>query len=156
MYLDEDITACWGCQYFVHVRQWECIFILFILCHLPLFWCIRCYAFSSSIQHIKLFRCINVYLSQRSLYNAWVTSSKLRESIRAKRIELQLLKQNLKLTVEVGRVWLELPQAHVHLFDQILFGIVTHLFSRLWHIYIYIYIYILRLTRCAAVRLKKE
>ena len=33
--------------------------------------------------------------------------------------------------VEVGHVWLELPQAHVHLFDQILFGIVTHLFSRL-------------------------
>ncbi|KAK7842705.1 QWRF motif-containing protein 2 [Quercus suber] len=36
--------------------------------------------------------------AERSLYNAWVTSSKLRESVRAKRTELQLLKQNLKLT----------------------------------------------------------
>ncbi|PQP93516.1 QWRF motif-containing protein 2 [Prunus yedoensis var. nudiflora] len=36
--------------------------------------------------------------AERSLYNAWVTSSKLRESVRAKRIELQMLRQNLKLT----------------------------------------------------------
>lgn len=36
--------------------------------------------------------------AERSLYNAWVTTSKLRDSVRAKRTELQLLKQNLKLT----------------------------------------------------------
>ncbi|PRQ27819.1 putative QWRF family protein [Rosa chinensis] len=36
--------------------------------------------------------------AERSLYNAWVTTSKLRESVRAKRTELQLLRQNLKLT----------------------------------------------------------
>ncbi|KAG2699026.1 hypothetical protein I3843_07G173500 [Carya illinoinensis] len=36
--------------------------------------------------------------AERSLYNAWITTSKLRESVRAKRTELQLLKKNLKLT----------------------------------------------------------
>ncbi|KAL6207922.1 hypothetical protein ACLB2K_018874 [Fragaria x ananassa] len=36
--------------------------------------------------------------AERSLYNAWITTSKLRESVRAKRTELQLLRQNLKLT----------------------------------------------------------
>ncbi|KAJ9166319.1 hypothetical protein P3X46_021093 [Hevea brasiliensis] len=35
--------------------------------------------------------------AERSLYNARVTSSKLRESVKAKRIELQWLRQNLKL-----------------------------------------------------------
>lgn len=35
--------------------------------------------------------------AERSLYNAWVTISKLRHSIRSKRIQLQLLTQNLKL-----------------------------------------------------------
>ncbi|KAE8056945.1 hypothetical protein FH972_013676 [Carpinus fangiana] len=35
--------------------------------------------------------------AERSLYNARVTTLKLRESVRAKRTELQLLKQNLKL-----------------------------------------------------------
>lgn len=34
---------------------------------------------------------------QRSLYNAHITTSKLRESVEAKRTELQCLKQNLKL-----------------------------------------------------------
>ncbi|KAB2619481.1 QWRF motif-containing protein 2 [Pyrus ussuriensis x Pyrus communis] len=36
--------------------------------------------------------------AERSLYNAWVTSSRLRESVRQKRIELHLLRQHLKLT----------------------------------------------------------
>ncbi|ESR46863.1 QWRF motif-containing protein 2 [Citrus sinensis] len=36
--------------------------------------------------------------AERSLYNAWIASSRLRESVRTKRTELQLLKQNLKLT----------------------------------------------------------
>ncbi|KAB1204030.1 QWRF motif-containing protein 2 [Morella rubra] len=36
--------------------------------------------------------------AEKSLYNAWMTTSKLRESVRAKRTELQLLKQNLTLT----------------------------------------------------------
>lgn len=36
--------------------------------------------------------------AERSLYTARITTSKLRESVRAKRTELQLLKQNLKLT----------------------------------------------------------
>lgn len=35
--------------------------------------------------------------AEKSLYNAWISMSKLRESVRAKRIELQLLRQNLKL-----------------------------------------------------------
>ncbi|XP_050363197.1 QWRF motif-containing protein 2-like [Argentina anserina] len=35
--------------------------------------------------------------AERSLYNARVTTSKLRESVRAKRTELQLLRQNLKI-----------------------------------------------------------
>ncbi|KAL4278866.1 hypothetical protein GQ457_03G040990 [Hibiscus cannabinus] len=34
---------------------------------------------------------------EKSLYSAWITTSKLRESVRAKRTELQLLRQNLKL-----------------------------------------------------------
>ncbi|XP_021614352.1 QWRF motif-containing protein 2 isoform X2 [Manihot esculenta] len=35
--------------------------------------------------------------AERSLYNAHITTSKLRESVKAKRMELQCLKQNLKL-----------------------------------------------------------
>uniref|UniRef100_A0A5B6ZJ61 Putative QWRF motif-containing protein 2 n=2 Tax=Davidia involucrata TaxID=16924 RepID=A0A5B6ZJ61_DAVIN len=35
--------------------------------------------------------------AEKSLYNAWVTTSKLRCSVISKRMELQLLKQNLKL-----------------------------------------------------------
>lgn len=35
--------------------------------------------------------------SEKSLYGAWVATSKLRESVAAKRIKLQLLKQHLKL-----------------------------------------------------------
>ncbi|KAG8377532.1 hypothetical protein BUALT_Bualt08G0043000 [Buddleja alternifolia] len=35
--------------------------------------------------------------AQRSLYNAWVTTSKLQYSVQSKRIELQLLRHNLKL-----------------------------------------------------------
>ncbi|XWS25532.1 hypothetical protein CRYUN_Cryun27aG0076200 [Craigia yunnanensis] len=35
--------------------------------------------------------------AEKSLYNTWTTTSKLRESVRAKRTELQLLRQNLKL-----------------------------------------------------------
>ncbi|XP_038899011.1 QWRF motif-containing protein 2-like [Benincasa hispida] len=36
--------------------------------------------------------------AERSLYNAWLSTSKLRESVRTKRSELQLLKQKLTLT----------------------------------------------------------
>ncbi|KAK8596871.1 hypothetical protein V6N13_001477 [Hibiscus sabdariffa] len=35
--------------------------------------------------------------AEKSLYNAWTTTSKLLESVRAKRTELQLLRQNMKL-----------------------------------------------------------
>ncbi|XP_062097936.1 QWRF motif-containing protein 2-like [Humulus lupulus] len=35
--------------------------------------------------------------AERSIYNAWVTTAQLRESVRTKRIELQLLRQTLKL-----------------------------------------------------------
>ncbi|XP_022768666.1 QWRF motif-containing protein 2-like isoform X1 [Durio zibethinus] len=35
--------------------------------------------------------------AEKSLYNAWITTSKLQESVRAKRTELQLLRQNLKM-----------------------------------------------------------
>ncbi|OMO70720.1 hypothetical protein COLO4_28521 [Corchorus olitorius] len=35
--------------------------------------------------------------AEKSLYNAWITTSDLRESVRAKRTELQMLRQNLKL-----------------------------------------------------------
>ncbi|KAK8488070.1 hypothetical protein V6N12_029981 [Hibiscus sabdariffa] len=35
--------------------------------------------------------------TEKSLYNVWTTTSKLRESVRAKRNELQFLRQNLKL-----------------------------------------------------------
>ncbi|GMI82693.1 QWRF domain containing 1, SNOWY COTYLEDON 3 [Hibiscus trionum] len=35
--------------------------------------------------------------SEKSLYSAWITTSKLRESVRIKRTELQLFRQNLKL-----------------------------------------------------------
>ncbi|XWS21278.1 hypothetical protein CRYUN_Cryun30bG0042100 [Craigia yunnanensis] len=35
--------------------------------------------------------------AEKSLYNTWTTTSKLQESVRAKRTELQLLRQNLKL-----------------------------------------------------------
>ncbi|PON54275.1 QWRF family [Parasponia andersonii] len=35
--------------------------------------------------------------AERSLYNAWVTTAELRESVRAKRSELQLMRQTLKL-----------------------------------------------------------
>lgn len=36
-------------------------------------------------------------LAERSLYNAWVTTSKLQHSVKSKRMELQLLNHNLKL-----------------------------------------------------------
>ncbi|XP_044475928.1 QWRF motif-containing protein 2-like [Mangifera indica] len=36
--------------------------------------------------------------AERSLYNTWITMSKLCESVKAKRTKLQLLRQNLKLT----------------------------------------------------------
>jgi hypothetical protein len=36
-------------------------------------------------------------LYQKSLYDAWVATSKLRESVIAKRTELQVLKQHFKL-----------------------------------------------------------
>ncbi|XP_059631139.1 QWRF motif-containing protein 2-like isoform X2 [Cornus florida] len=36
-------------------------------------------------------------IAEKSLYNAWVTISKLRYSVKCKRLELHLLKQNLKL-----------------------------------------------------------
>lgn len=39
-----------------------------------------------------------VSLCQRNLYHAWITISKLRKSVRAKRSGLQMLKQNLKVT----------------------------------------------------------
>ncbi|KAE8733720.1 LOB domain-containing protein 39-like [Hibiscus syriacus] len=35
--------------------------------------------------------------AEKNLYSAWITTSKLRESVRAKRTELQLLRQKLKL-----------------------------------------------------------
>ncbi|KAK4434369.1 QWRF motif-containing protein 2 [Sesamum alatum] len=35
--------------------------------------------------------------AERSLYNAWVSTSKLRHSVKSKRIELQMLRHNLKL-----------------------------------------------------------
>ncbi|PIN22093.1 hypothetical protein CDL12_05183 [Handroanthus impetiginosus] len=35
--------------------------------------------------------------AERSLYNAWVSTSKLRHSVKSKRIQLQLLRHNLKL-----------------------------------------------------------
>lgn len=36
--------------------------------------------------------------AEKNLYNAWITTSELRDSVTIKRIKLQLLKQNLKLT----------------------------------------------------------
>ncbi|KAL2471572.1 QWRF motif-containing protein 2 [Abeliophyllum distichum] len=36
-------------------------------------------------------------MAERSLYNAWISTTKLRHSIKSKRIELQLLRHNLKL-----------------------------------------------------------
>ena len=52
-------------------------------------------------QPVKLFRGIfwsNISsLYQKSLYNAHITTSKLCESVRAKRAELQWLRQNVKL-----------------------------------------------------------
>ncbi|KAL7245377.1 hypothetical protein ACSBR2_000663 [Camellia fascicularis] len=35
--------------------------------------------------------------AEKSLYNAWVTTSKLRHSVKSKRVELQVLRKNLKL-----------------------------------------------------------
>lgn len=40
---------------------------------------------------------ISCYINQRNIYNAWVTTSKLRHSVNSKGIELQLLRQTLKL-----------------------------------------------------------
>ena len=37
-------------------------------------------------------------LYQKNLYNAWITTSKLRDSVTIRRIRLLLLRQNLKLT----------------------------------------------------------
>ncbi|XP_022871966.1 QWRF motif-containing protein 2-like isoform X1 [Olea europaea var. sylvestris] len=36
-------------------------------------------------------------IAKRSLYNAWISTTKLRHSVKSKRIELQLLRHNLKL-----------------------------------------------------------
>ncbi|KAK3029807.1 hypothetical protein RJ639_038249, partial [Escallonia herrerae] len=40
---------------------------------------------------------VQTVTTEKSLYNAWVTTSKLRHSVKSKRIELQLLRQNLRL-----------------------------------------------------------
>ncbi|KAI3465272.1 hypothetical protein Pfo_021935 [Paulownia fortunei] len=40
---------------------------------------------------------VQKHSAERSLYNAWVTTSKLRHSVKSKGIELQLLRHNLKL-----------------------------------------------------------
>lgn len=41
--------------------------------------------------------CLKVFsLYQKSLYNAWLTTARLRNSVKSKRNELQLLRQNLK------------------------------------------------------------
>ncbi|KAL3505066.1 hypothetical protein ACH5RR_034907 [Cinchona calisaya] len=45
----------------------------------------------------KTAQLVRMETAQRSLYNAWVASSKLRNSVRSKRMELQLLSQNLRL-----------------------------------------------------------
>lgn len=41
-------------------------------------------------------KCFSLY--QKNLYNAWITTSKLRDSVTIRRIRLLLLRQNLKLT----------------------------------------------------------
>lgn len=41
--------------------------------------------------------------AERSLYNAWVTTSKLRHAVKSKRMELQLLNHNLKLCSILNR-----------------------------------------------------
>ena len=48
-------------------------------------------------------------LHQRSLYNAWITTLKLRESVRARRTELQHMRQTLKLA--------SILKGHVRLFS---------------------------------------
>jgi hypothetical protein len=58
---------------------------------------------STNICFVSHFGCLvsflpNYYfLYQKSLYDAWVATSKLRESVIAKRTELQVLKQHFKL-----------------------------------------------------------
>jgi hypothetical protein len=47
--------------------------------------------------YIYLFLPNYYLLYQKSLYDAWVATSKLRESVIAKRTELQVLKQHFKL-----------------------------------------------------------
>lgn len=45
-------------------------------------------------------------LYQKSLYNAWVATLKLRRSVASKRAEIQLLQRSLKLhTILKGQVW---------------------------------------------------
>ncbi|KGN55261.1 protein SNOWY COTYLEDON 3 [Cucumis sativus] len=48
--------------------------------------------------------------AERSLYNAWLSTSKLRESVRTKRSELQLLKQKLTLTTILSWQMLHLEE----------------------------------------------
>lgn len=66
-------------------------------------------------------------LYQRSLYNAWVTTEKLRESVRAKRIELQLMRQTLKLiSILKGQVRLLLAKFCIYLLCMYLFSFIFH------------------------------
>ncbi|KAJ6327994.1 hypothetical protein OIU77_009804 [Salix suchowensis] len=55
------------------------------------------YALSAQRLNVEFLTCSSVCIKQKSLYNARVTTSKLYESVRAKRTELQWLRHNWKL-----------------------------------------------------------
>lgn len=47
--------------------------------------------------------CLLRSIAQRNLYSAWVRTTNLRESVRAKRIELQLQRESMKLATVINR-----------------------------------------------------
>ncbi|MFS7983730.1 putative QWRF family protein [Helianthus anomalus] len=59
-------------------------------------------------------RTFNVLSNNESLYNSWVATSKLRQSVICKQIEIQQLRQNLKLyTMPFLNVWDEAERGHI-------------------------------------------
>ncbi|CAH1431497.1 unnamed protein product [Lactuca virosa] len=67
----------------------------------------------------------------KSLYNAWVTTSKMRQSVNAKQIEIQQLRHNLKLhSIPYLKVWEQDERDHSVSFS----GIIGSLESATLHL----------------------
>lgn len=83
-----------------------------------------CFDFLSDSVLVKVnFRCdfcLFSPISQRNLHSVWVRTTKLRESVQAKRIELQLQRESMKLAAvvngQVRNICLRFAMFFSHLF----------------------------------------